>query len=936
MRMMPGSAAPGSHQPPPGQPGKPGEPPKKPGESAKPAEGPKPLQRPDKPSTPPKPEELKVRPNAAGKVGPLSFNGQPWPAVLEWVADISAMSLDWQELPSDYLNLSTRHSYTVPEVRDLINRHLLLRGFTLLRQGEMLTVVNLKKLDLSLVPRVDPEQLENCTPYEFVKVTFPLQSLVAETTAQELKPMLSPNGKINAIPEVNLIEAIDTATNLCDIHALLKKEQSAESQQRLVRKFKLRYARATDVRDDIQTLLGSESKPAIPGGQPQNPAQAQQQAMMMQRMQQGGGQPGQPGQPGGGQPPKHAASPKGPVTLVADERQNTILATAPADKMAIIVQAVEALDVPTDADRTLLGNLNRMQVYRLAGIDPEPVVKTLQEIGNLSPATRLEVDKQNKAIIAYAPLADQVVIRTVVAKLSGSERSFEVIQLRKLRADAVAASIQFMMGVEPKKKKERSNPWYFGPSPSSTSTEKPNEFRVDADVEQNRLLLLANDIELGEVRTLLEKLGEISPKDGNNQTMRVIDAGDPHQTQELLDRIRRAWPSVAPNPLSLPPAAPTKETPEAAPSKPLPTAEPSPSKSTAGLPVGAVIRLAELRRDANAEEAAEASSNAAGQSAPAVKQDAAKPPVKVSVGPNGKLILSSEDTKALDLLEDLVAELAPPRKEYAVFRLKRAGAYAVSLNLEDYFKEEKKDQSRLPWFFRDYSNEEDDSNDLRLSKRRKLKFIPDSETNTILVEGADSTQLKTIKDLVELYDQPPPSDSQMERKTATIHLQYTKAKAVADTIKEVYRDLLSENDKALAEGNQPRGGVRRNVIVYSESYDDVDKTEHKVPKFKGMLSIGVDEVSNSLVVSAPAFLFDHVGKMIKELDDSAAENNVVRVLKVGHGVTADQLRGMLDAVQGQGSTGKSSREGASSHHRAAKSGAKPGAKTTAGSSSEAK
>ena len=108
----------------PGEPGKPGDaaanpsaPGSKPGEAAKPAEGVKPVQRPAKPDAPPKPEELKVQPDKTGKFR-LSFNGQPWPAVLEWLAEKSGMSLDWQELPGDYLNLTmTQRSYTIREVR---------------------------------------------------------------------------------------------------------------------------------------------------------------------------------------------------------------------------------------------------------------------------------------------------------------------------------------------------------------------------------------------------------------------------------------------------------------------------------------------------------------------------------------------------------------------------------------------------------------------------------------------------------------------------------------------------------------------------------------------------------------------------------------------------------------------------------------------------
>ena len=67
----------------------------------------------------------------SGRVPPFNFIGQTWPDVLQWLASISNCSLDWQELPNDYLNLTTQKSYPLDEVRDLINRHLHARGYTL-------------------------------------------------------------------------------------------------------------------------------------------------------------------------------------------------------------------------------------------------------------------------------------------------------------------------------------------------------------------------------------------------------------------------------------------------------------------------------------------------------------------------------------------------------------------------------------------------------------------------------------------------------------------------------------------------------------------------------------------------------------------------------------------------------------------------------------
>ena len=111
------------------------------------------VKRPEKPATPPNPEELHVRPDKDGVVR-FQFRGQSWPDVLEWFGDISGMSVDWQELPADYLNIATQRGYTVDEIRDLLNRHLLARGYTMLQQDEFLIVVKCEQLSAGLVPQV--------------------------------------------------------------------------------------------------------------------------------------------------------------------------------------------------------------------------------------------------------------------------------------------------------------------------------------------------------------------------------------------------------------------------------------------------------------------------------------------------------------------------------------------------------------------------------------------------------------------------------------------------------------------------------------------------------------------------------------------------------------------------------------------------------------
>ena len=78
-------------------------------------------------------------------------------------------------------------------------------------------------------------------------------------------------------------------------------------------------------------------------------------------------------------------------------RETTILAHAPPDKMAIIEQAIKWIDVPRD-NVPLQGTMTGVQIYRLQTVDPESVVKVLQELGDLDYDTRLQADKNNKEI----------------------------------------------------------------------------------------------------------------------------------------------------------------------------------------------------------------------------------------------------------------------------------------------------------------------------------------------------------------------------------------------------------------------------------------------------------------------------------------------------------------------------------------------------------
>lgn len=967
--------------------------------------------------------DTEVRRNPDGLV---TFNivGQPWEAVLQWLSDASALSLDWQELPGDSLNLITTHEYTMEQARDLINRHLLMRGFTMIVNGEIMSIMRTKDLNPAMVARVTPRDLETVPDHTICKVSFNLDWLVADEAVEELKPMLSSAGQIHKLSKTNRLEILDTAISLRHIWELLQDEQSASGDDQLVRAFRLEHRRAEDVipllRDLLKLQAPAGERPAGSSGMDPNMVM-----QMMQQMQQAMQQ--KPATPGGGAPaPKE-------TRLVLNQRENMILAQAAPDQMAIIERAIREIDVPRGGESGLLQNMGRMKIYRLESVDPQTLVDLLQQLGDLDPGTVLKVDKEKKSIMAWATLADHLTITTLVDKLDQSSRQFEVITLKRLDAEYVAGTIRMLLDAEIKEEDTNTRPRYFGFYDPNQGQEKSKErkFRIEADIENNRLLVNANSLEMDEIRTLLIKLGELPDPNATDDGIRVFEINPDENLYDLQRRLEQYWGRKNQLKFDLPEELPGQD--ETRPSTDKPDSdEPAASDSanqkkqtpqdvtrqtseasaismwvdgrrqpvrtdhavaiaTPGAAFDELIRqsvdsseiansaaagstvavltsrslddvplaaedstepdqsqqetpsatandsdsaisepgasepvidrklLERLRRQLqkSQEEAGEpnpptpenAASEAADETADAAKsperfgraerQDA---PIKFSVTPDGKLIASSRDTAALAELEALMGQVAAPRRSYKVFRLKYATPSWVTLNLKDFFKSEEQTKSSLeydPWWGI-VPSQKKTTGKHSLSKRRQPQFISDNFTSTILVRDADAKQLQTIEDLIAIYDIPEPSDSRSMRVTTIFRLKHAKASIVAAAVKDVFRDLLSSNDKALEKDDKGQRQASSGLVTFlprGPSKDGGDSGEDDPIRFKGLLSMGIDDSSNTLIVSSSGTLMDTIGEMIESLDDAADSSSIVQVLHVDGtvdlGLIQEQLKDLM-------------------------------------------
>jgi type II secretory pathway component GspD/PulD (secretin) len=815
----------------------------------------------------------------------LEFHNQPWLPALQWFAEKSNLNLDWQTLPEGEFNLSAQRPYTVEEIRDVLNMQLLVRGFTLLERGDVLRVVPLENLDPTLVTRVQPEELETLPSHQFVRVSFPLEWMVADDAARELGALLSPYGKLIPLAATNHLEAMDAVVNLREIKHLLDREQSDSGRGRLVEEFVLEHRRAYDVADMLRQLLGLQETRYRRSSDVMR-MQLERTKLQSQAVKELG------------ENATRFLKDDPEVNLVVNEEENSILVHAPPDKVEVIRQAVKTLDRPSAKEDSVWENINRVKVYKVTNVDVdaiEDMIRQMQELGRLSPETRIEQDDRNDTLIAYATPTDHMTLAHLVRSFQQEPREAHVLQLGVLEPRYAAQAVRVLFNQNDDDDDDWRRRRYGGSEES--------QFRVEADTQNRRLLLWATSTERSRVEDYLKELGEVGSSVAGRQKMKVLQAGGA-DLSELESKLRDVWGSVSTAPLviqSLP--GPDGETPPAEDAEPEIRQSSSPEPAEKSTSENDFIRTASILQVAShdteeecavdeqeQEDAAEATdetteneSGAAGSPDDTQEAQNARPPVRVLAGPDGRLIVTSDDPAAAQLMSQLLESLLPEEKDVHVFPLRYASALSIEFQVQDLLNVSS-------------SEYEDDP----FGSQPELVVYSDGRTNSLLVRNATSEQLESIQNLIEILDRPEKVEPDLARQQRIYRVRNKDATELAETIKEVYRDLLSSTDKAFAGGGDDRGRI--------QGYWGFASARSTVPEYQGLLSVGVDAASNSVVVSAPKYLMDEVMELAKSLDDQASAQ-AVSVVRLQSGMNSTAVRETLSEMLGQSGGGGDRRRG---------------------------
>ncbi len=542
-----------------------------------------------------------LAPAAASADGRLtfSFRYQPWQDVLDWFAEQAGLSLLMESPPPGTFNYTDTRSYSPAEGLDVLNGVLLTKGYTLVRHGRMLVVVNLEDgIPPNLVPDVPLAELDARGEYELIRVLFPVWNMAPDQAATEVQPLLGPQGKVIVLPQARQIQVTETGGRLRTIRSVVNAVEQPELGAAGMREFNFKHIAFESAMPTIRQMLGI-------------PAEAY-------------------------------SAPDGSVQITKSATGDKLLFRGTAQQATRLSEILRLIDVPAAARG--INGAPQLEVYSIASADPEAVVKVLQTILRNDPNVVLTADKEAGHVVAFATPPQQATIKATIDQLQKEAKQVDVIGLTNVDPQVAVLAINRLFG-------------------SQSDEPDPKAPRVDADITTRSLLVRGSAAQVAQIRDLLRKLGETEGEGGattNQQHVRLLPLSGA-AARSAIAQIEQIWPSMRPNRIrivtptaAIPSYRPSESPGDSAATKTAPAPAPTSNESTDALqelyqsflrnratPAPAPATPPATSDGANVEETIDRATGVGARSVFHLIADgaAAAPlsrPSAVSSGPNGK------------------------------------------------------------------------------------------------------------------------------------------------------------------------------------------------------------------------------------------------------------------------------------------------------------
>jgi hypothetical protein len=175
-----------------------------------------------------------------------------------------------------------------------------------------------------------------------------------------------------------------------------------------------------------------------------------------------------------------------------------------------------------------------------------------------------------------------------------------------------------------------------------------------------------------------------------------------------------------------------------------------------------------------------------------------------------------------------------------------------------------------------------------------VRIVPDARLNALLVQAPQS-DLDTIEQLLQVLDQEETPDTLVALKPRMIPVVNSKAADIAEVVKQVYAERMTGAAGGGGGGGRPPGPEDFFRAMRGGGRDRGGSNNRAAEAQK--ISIGVDNRTNSLVVSAPQPTFEEIEQLVRTLDEAsnpASESvRVVTLKQTNPQAVTQALAGLL-------------------------------------------
>ncbi len=436
----------------------------------------------------------------------FTFDGTPWRDVIKWLASESDLALHVGELPTGSFTYSDPNPFTYQEAIDRVNLFLLPQGFTLVRSGKLLSVINLgdprsmQQLD-ALAELVTVEELDQLNNHDVVKCFFPLGEFETEDAVEELSAL-----KLMTTPAVftktNRLLITDTVGKLKSAKAILEAfEPSTMDDGTVMKNFALQHVDAEDILVVARPHLGLATGEMIGID----------------------------------------------VSLSADLLGKNIFVTGVEDKVALIEGLVTALDIP-DKSLSPTDGEAELRSHMVEGGNVETVYNVLLTL-LAGKSVRLSMDETAGSVVALATPEIQTEIAETVAQLQASEAVFEVIPLKTVDPYFAVSLLEEMLDLAELKRRATAGMEAFTRHGNSRGLDLAGVVKdvdvpkIDADPGSMRLFVLAKKSQMERIKQIVAGLEAGSV--GSIDEIRIVPLYG-KQAEQVLETAAKFWRGANP------------------------------------------------------------------------------------------------------------------------------------------------------------------------------------------------------------------------------------------------------------------------------------------------------------------------------------------------------------------------------------------------------